>query len=78
LQADNFWMKRSELSDSLSGHPIIPALTESINAGNVQRIRIEGLTGSAGAMASVELIYSKTQATHVVVIPEKEDAAYFL
>jgi transcription-repair coupling factor (superfamily II helicase) len=69
-------MKRSELTESLSGHPIIPALTETINAGNVQRIRLEGLTGSAGAMA-LSLIYSKTQTTHVVVIPEKEDAAYF-
>jgi transcription-repair coupling factor (superfamily II helicase) len=69
-------MKRSELTESLSGHPIIPALTESINSGDVQRIRVDGLTGSAGAMA-LSLIYSKTQTTHVVVIPEKEDAAYF-
>ena len=69
-------MKRSELTDRLSKHPGIPSLIEKINSESVHRIRLGGLTGSGGAMA-LALVYDKTQTTHVVVIPEKEDAAYF-
>ncbi|HLP73805.1 MAG TPA: transcription-repair coupling factor [Bacteroidales bacterium] len=69
-------MKRSELTDRLSKHPVIPSLIEKINSESVHRIRLGGLTGSGGAMA-LALVYDKTQTTHVVVIPEKEDAAYF-
>src|SRR5512133_285216 len=69
-------MKRSELTERLSKHPVIPSLIEKINSESVRRIRLEGLTGSGGAMA-LSLVYDKTQTTHVVVIPEEEDAAYF-
>jgi transcription-repair coupling factor (superfamily II helicase) len=37
---------------------------------------IEGLTGSSRAMI-LSIVFNKTQTTHVVIIPEKEDAAYF-
>ena len=69
-------MKKNALIDQLSTHPVIPALTDAINADDVARIRLEGLTGSAGAIA-LALVFSKTQTTHIVIIPEKEDAAYF-
>ena len=69
-------MKKNALIDHLSTHPVIPALTDAINADDVVRIRLEGLTGSAGAIAAA-LVFSKTQTTHIVIIPEKEDAAYF-
>ncbi|HEX2967635.1 MAG TPA: transcription-repair coupling factor [Bacteroidales bacterium] len=69
-------MKRSELTDNLSKHPVIPSLIEAINSGKTDRIHLKGLTGSGGAMA-LSLVFDKTQTSHIVVIPEKEDAAYF-
>jgi len=69
-------MKKNTLTDHLSTHPVIPAMIDAINADEVIRIRMEGLTGSAAAIA-LSLVFSKTQTTHVAVIPEKEDAAYF-
>lgn len=69
-------MKKSELLNILSQHPVIPSLTGAVNSGDIDRIRLDGLTGSGAAMA-LSLVYEKTQTTHVVVIPEKEDAAYF-
>jgi transcription-repair coupling factor (superfamily II helicase) len=69
-------MKSNELTKYLSTHPVIPSLIETINSDKVKRIRLEGLTGSGGAMA-LSIVFDKTQATHIVVIPEKEDAAYF-
>jgi len=69
-------MKRSELTDILSTHPLIPSLIDAINSEETSRIRLEGLSGSGGAMA-LSLVFDRTQTTHIVVIPEKEDAAYF-
>lgn len=69
-------MKKSELTDDLSLHPVIPSLTEVINSGGTGKMRLEGLAGSGPAVA-LSLVYSKSQTTHVVVVPEKEDAAYF-
>ncbi|MGE5420207.1 MAG: transcription-repair coupling factor [Chloroflexota bacterium] len=69
-------MKRSELTENLSQHPVIPSLIDAINSDKTDRIRLEGLTGSGPAMA-LSLVFDRTQTTHIVVIPEKEDAAYF-
>ncbi|HLN19994.1 MAG TPA: transcription-repair coupling factor [Bacteroidales bacterium] len=69
-------MKKNELTDILSQHPVIPALIDAINSEEKNRIRLSGLTGSGAAMA-LSLVFDKTQTTHIVVIPEKEDAAYF-
>src|SRR5512138_3040644 len=69
-------MKRSELTDNLSEHPVIPSLIEAINSDTNDKIRLEGLTGSGPAMA-LSLVFHHSQTTHIVVVPEKEDAAYF-
>lgn len=70
-------MKRNELFENLGNHPVIPSLIEAISGQDeITRIRLEGLTGSGGAMA-LSLVFDKLQTTQVVVIPEKEDAAYF-
>ncbi len=69
-------MKRSELTDNLSEHPVIPSLIDAINSDNHDRIRLEGLTGSGPAMA-LSLVFHHSQTTHIVIVPEKEDAAYF-
>ncbi len=69
-------MKESKLTDHYINHPVLPALIETIIADKTGKIRIEGLSGSSRAMV-LSLIFHKAQTTHVVIIPEKEDAAYF-
>jgi transcription-repair coupling factor (superfamily II helicase) len=69
-------MKETELPDHYNNHPVLPSLIETINADKTGNMRIEGLSGSSRSMV-LSLVFHKTQTTHVVVIPEKEDAAYF-
>ncbi|HEX2975869.1 MAG TPA: transcription-repair coupling factor, partial [Bacteroidales bacterium] len=69
-------MKKNILTEQYTGHPLLPQITEVINAEKAGKIRLEGLTGSSAAMVLAH-VFSKSQTTHVVIIPEKEDAAYF-
>jgi transcription-repair coupling factor (superfamily II helicase) len=69
-------MKENKLTDHYYTHPVLPALIETINSDKTGKIRIEGLSGSSRAMV-MSIVFQKTQTTHVVIIPEKEDAAYF-
>ena len=69
-------MKENQITDHYKTHPVLPALIETINADKTRKIRIEGLSGSARAMV-LSMVFNETQTTHVAVIPEKEDAAYF-
>ncbi|MCE5347177.1 MAG: transcription-repair coupling factor [Bacteroidales bacterium] len=69
-------MKENELIAHCNSHPAVPVMVETINAAKTSKFRIEGLTGSAKAMA-MSLVFQRTQTTHLVIIPEKEDAAYF-
>ena len=57
-------------------HPHLKSLIESAGRENLKTLRLEGLTASAKSMV-MAAVYSKTQTIHLVVIPEKEDAAYF-
>ena len=69
-------MKENELSCQFNAHPVLSGLTEAISSSATGRISISGLTGSSKSIA-VAKVFLKTQLTHVVIIPEKEDAAYF-
>jgi transcription-repair coupling factor (superfamily II helicase) len=69
-------MKENVLTFQFNNHPVLTALYEKINADNAGNIRIEGLSGSSKAMI-LSQVFHKTQTTHLVIIPEKEDAAYF-
>ena len=69
-------MKENQLAEHFNKHPVIPALIENINSDRKGRINIKGLSGSSAALV-LSLVFQKTQTTHMVVIPEKEDAAYF-
>jgi transcription-repair coupling factor (superfamily II helicase) len=69
-------MKENELTGHYNTHPALPALIEKIIEDKTGKISIEGLSGSSQAMV-LSFVFHKTQTTHVVVIPEKEDAAYF-
>jgi transcription-repair coupling factor (superfamily II helicase) len=69
-------MKENQITDHFNNHPVLPGLIETINADKSGEIRIEGLSGSSKAMV-LSLVFHKSQTTHLVIIPEKEDAAYF-
>ena len=57
-------------------HPNLNPLIESAGRDNIKTIRLEGLTASAKSMI-MSAVGARSQTIHVVVIPEKEDAAYF-
>jgi transcription-repair coupling factor (superfamily II helicase) len=69
-------MKENELIAQCNSHPAVPDLVEAIDADKTRRFSIEGLSGSSRAMA-ISLVFQRTQTTHLVIVPEKEDAAYF-
>ena len=69
-------MKENELTDHYYNHPVLPSLIETLKADESRNIRLDGLSGSSKAMVLAH-VFHKTQTIHVVIIPEKEDAAYF-
>jgi len=70
-------MKENSLSQLYSGHPVLKEFSDFIDSGeNICRCRIEGLSGSSRAIV-LGSIFHDMQHIHVVLIPEKEDAAYF-
>jgi transcription-repair coupling factor (superfamily II helicase) len=69
-------MKENELTELYKNHPVLPSLIETIITDKSSKILIEGLSGSSKAMI-LSLVLYKTQNTHVVILSEKEDAAYF-
>ncbi len=69
-------MKENLFIQLYSNHPHLPAIIDSAGSENIKTIRLEGLTASAKAMV-MAVVCSKTQTTHLAIIPEKEDAAYF-
>jgi transcription-repair coupling factor (superfamily II helicase) len=69
-------MKENIITENFNKHPILQGLIETINADKSSKIGIEGLSGSSRSLV-LSHVFNKTQTTHLVVIPEKEDAAYF-
>ncbi|MBK8884086.1 MAG: transcription-repair coupling factor [Bacteroidales bacterium] len=69
-------MKINQLTEHYTNHPLMPSLAGTVNDGTSGKIRIEGLSGSAKAMV-LSVVFHKSQTTHLVILPEKEDAAYF-
>ena len=69
-------MKINQLTDHYNSHPNLPSLVEAINNSASGNINIDGLTGSAKSVV-ISVIFHKSQTTQLVVLPEKEDAAYF-
>jgi transcription-repair coupling factor (superfamily II helicase) len=69
-------MKENGITNLYSGHPHLNGLIESIRSERPGKIRLEGLTGSSKACILCDL-FTRTQLIHVVVIPEKEESAYF-
>ena len=69
-------MKENEITALFGNHPNLEGLLRAFGDAGSERIRLEGLTGSSKAII-VAGVFLRTQNTHLVIIPEKEDAAYF-
>lgn len=69
-------MKENQLIGLYEKHPGILKLAGSIEKQEFQRMGVTGLSGSLKAVALAG-IFLKTSLTHLVLLPEKEDAAYF-
>ena len=70
-------MKENGITKLYSGHPVLNDLLALIDSDKpATRCRIEGLTGSAKSIVLSHL-FQNTQLIHIVIIPEKEEAAYF-
>ena len=70
-------MKENEIAKLYSAHPALTGLCAAVaNDAKASRIRISGLSGSSGALVT-SCVFQITQLTHLVILPEKEEAAYF-
>jgi len=69
-------MKDNQITNHFHNHPVVPSIIDTINDDKKGKILIEGLSGSSRAMV-LSQVFHKTQTTHVAIVPEKEDAAYF-
>jgi transcription-repair coupling factor (superfamily II helicase) len=69
-------MKENEIISHYNNHPDLEGLAGAFNNPETRRVRLDGLTGSLKAIITAG-VFLKTQNTHLVIIPEKEDAAYF-
>ncbi len=69
-------MKENEIIKFFACSQALDSLFKAVENSDIHRISAEGLHGSSKAVAVSE-IFRKTHLTHLVIIPEKEDAAYF-
>jgi len=69
-------MKENEIIKQYGGSTVTAAMLETLGQSDISKMRAEGLYGSSKALI-VALALQKLQAIHLVLLPEKEDAAYF-
>jgi transcription-repair coupling factor (superfamily II helicase) len=69
-------MASTVFRDLYRQHPSFVRLEEFLAGESTQPVAINGLTGSAKAVVMAGAL-SQKPTTHVVILPEKEDAAYF-
>jgi transcription-repair coupling factor (superfamily II helicase) len=69
-------MEPKDFFQIYSSHPLMGSITDAINQSGSGTILFRGLSGSAKALLLAS-VFNRTQTTHVVIIPEKEEAAYF-
>lgn len=69
-------MESSVLKEVYRKHPSFVRLEELLSSGTGEPVNIVGLAGSSRAIVMAGVL-SDQPTTHVVILPEKEDAAYF-
>lgn len=68
-------MKENDISGLYDELPLVKEVIESIEKDERQTISLEGLSGSVRSIILAK-IFRHTSFTHLVILPEKEDAAY--
>ncbi|MCD4770204.1 MAG: DEAD/DEAH box helicase, partial [Bacteroidales bacterium] len=69
-------MEYKDLGRLYLSHPSFESFHRNLSEESDGNSSIEGLSGSAKSLF-VAALFSNLQTTHIVVLPEKEDAAYF-
>lgn len=69
-------MKENEIIRLYHDHPEVIRLLRTLNDPESVRFSLAGISGSVKALVTA-CVFQKSQYTQVVIIPEKEDAAYF-
>lgn len=69
-------MKKVEIAELYREHPGTLQLLDFLDNNSTGKLQADGLAGSAKALL-LETVFSRLQTSHLVIIPEKEDAAYF-
>lgn len=69
-------MKQKDLGSLYRSHPNFESFHKRLSEGDNSNLSIEGLSGSAKSLL-ISALFSSLQTTHFVILPEKEDAAYF-
>jgi len=69
-------MKKNEIADLYLNYPGPLQLIDHLNNEAASKGLLDGLSGSSKALV-MAVAHEKMQTTHLVIIPEKEDAAYF-
>jgi transcription-repair coupling factor (superfamily II helicase) len=68
-------MKENEIINLYADHPVLNQMIDATDNPAIQRIAAGGIYGSSRAL-TIARAFLKTQIIHLVVVPEKEDAAY--
>jgi transcription-repair coupling factor (superfamily II helicase) len=69
-------MRKNEIADLYLNNPGSLRIVDDLSNESVSKGLLEGLSGSSKSLVMAS-VHEKMQTTHVVIIPEKEDAAYF-
>lgn len=68
-------MKHNELTGLYNDHPVMQGLLNSFTGPEKKNIRLDGLYGSSRSIV-LSNVFSGTRLNNIVIVPEKEDAAY--
>jgi len=69
-------MKEKDIAGIYRHHPNYGSLLQLIKSGSPDGIRLEGLTGSSLSILAASII-SDNKKLHVLILPDKDEAAYF-
>ena len=69
-------MKEKDIDGIYRGHPNYPLVLQELKSGNKGGIRLEGLTGSSASLI-VSSVITESRMMHLIILPDKDDAAYF-
>lgn len=69
-------MKKNPINDLYAEHNSYKQLVECLKHTSINQVSAEGLSGSSKPVVLAS-VFDELTSTHLVIIPEKEDAAYF-